>query len=58
MLQINDIGFEHYIYELNSKSINEETISKVIKHTIDSLFSLEGKFFNYLNRITKKRHWI
>ena len=52
MLQINDIGFEHYIYELNSKSINEETISKVIKHTIDSLFSLEGKFFNYLNRIT------
>jgi hypothetical protein len=47
LIQVNDLGFEHYIYETNhlrlkkeaTESANDE-ICKIIKYTIDHVLSI------------------
>ncbi len=56
MIQINELGFEHYLYQLPSNP-NSEGIGKMLKYSIDQMFYLEGKLtFNL--RIIKKTHWL
>lgn len=44
LLQINDLGFEHYLYQLTPQ-FNSETVAKMLKYTIDQMLSLEGNCF-------------
>jgi hypothetical protein len=41
LVQVNDLGFEHYLYQLPSNP-NSEGIGKMLKYQIDSMFELEG----------------
>lgn len=54
MTIINDLGFEHYIYELSGKAKHEDDLCKVIKYTVDHILSIEGNLdVNWLDEVKR-----